>query len=164
MDVAKVQQALIDVKKNKGTFAGFWTKVASMRFRVQGLQSKLILPYLILTLIIAAIGVFIITTLVVDSERERFNNNLLEASRVANDGIVSYERNQLERLRFLVFTEGMAQAMFDTNADQILNILRPILANSRVNLISALDTNGKEIVTFGRETNANSYHRQSATF
>jgi two-component system NtrC family sensor kinase len=160
MDVAKVQQALIDVKKNKGTFAGFWTKVASMRFRVQGLQSKLILPYLILTLIIAAIGVFIITTLVVDSERERFNNNLLEASRVANDGIVSYERNQLERLRFLVFTEGMAQAMFDTNADQILNILRPILANSRVNLISALDTNGKEIVTFGRETNANSYHRQ----
>ncbi len=160
MDIAKVQQALIGVKENRRTFAGFWSKVASLRFRIRGLQSKLILPYLILTLILAAIGVFIITTLVVDSERERFNNNLLEASRVANDGIVSYEKNQLERLRFLVFTEGMAQAIFDTNADQILNILRPILASSRVNLISALDTNGKEIVTFGRDTNSAEYHRQ----
>ncbi len=163
MDTAKVQQGLIDVEKNKRAFTGLRSKVNSLRLRLQGLQSKLILPYLILTLILAAVGIFITTTLVVDSERERFNNSILEASRVANDGIVNYEKNQLERLRFLIFTEGMAQAMFDKNADQILSFLRPILANSRVNLISVLDTTGQEIVTFGREPNANEYRRQEGT-
>ena len=163
MDIAKVQQAAIEGKKNKGTFAGLWSKVASLRLRLRGLQSKLILPYLILTLILAAIGIFIITVLVVDSEQERFTNNLLEASRVVNDGIANHEKNQLERLRFLIFADGMAQAMFDKNADQIISFVRPILTNSRVNIISALDTQGLEIVTYGREPGATQYHRQEGT-
>lgn len=158
-----MQQAVIEARKSKKTFASLWSKVASLRLRLRGLQSKLILPYLVLTVILAAVGVFIVTTLVVDSERERFTNSLLEASRVANDGIVNVEKNQLERLRFLVFTEGMAQALFDENAEQILTFLRPILANSRVNMISALNTDGHEIVTFGREPNVKEFHRQQGT-
>jgi len=161
MDIAKAQQVLVENNKKKNAFSRLQEKVGSLLLPLLSLQSKLILPYLFLTLVIASLGVFVVTSLTVDSERERLNNRILEASRVANDGIVSYEKNQLERLRFLVFAEGMARSIFDRNADQIFNLMRPVLASSRVNLITALDTNGQEIVTFGRETGAKEYHLQN---
>ena len=49
------------------------------------LRAKLIIPYVILTLLIAMVGVYVITRLVTSSLSERFTNQLLEASRVAGD-------------------------------------------------------------------------------
>src|SRR3972149_10481492 len=57
-----------------------------------GRRAKLIIPYVILTLLIASVGVYVITRLVTSSVVERFNNKLLESSRVAGDGIVRQER------------------------------------------------------------------------
>lgn len=137
-----------------------WAKVRSLRPRLQSLQFQLIFPYLVLTLILAAIGIFIITTLVVDSQQERFYNNMLDASRVANDGIVSYEKQQLERLRFLIFADGMAQAMYDKNSDEVLSLMQPVLRNSNISLVTATDLNGKEIVSFGKTLDEKNYRRQ----
>ena len=128
--------------------------------RIRGLRFKLILPYMLLTLFLAALGIFIITNFVVSSERSRFYNTMMDASRVANDEMVNQEKNQLEKLRFVIFADGMAQAMYDQNGDQIYNLMRPILANSNINLITAIDTQGREIVTFGKDPNTNEYHRQ----
>ncbi len=116
------------------------------------------MPYLFLTLVMMAGGIFIITFLFVDTMGERFYNSLLEASRVANDGIVGYEKIQLDRLRFLVFADGMPQAVFDKDPEQIFDRMRPVLAESQVSLITATDTNGREIVTFARSQNG--YQRQ----
>jgi signal transduction histidine kinase len=160
MDIAK-QQALVKDSKKKNAFSSLRAKAGFLFLRLQGLKSKLILPYVVLTLIIASLGVFIVTSLTVDSERERFNNRILEASRVANDGVVGYEKNQLDRLRFLIFAEGMAKVVYDKDADQIYKLMRPVLANSRVNLITAMDTDGKEIVTFGKDAKTNEYHIQT---
>ena len=124
---------------------------ASRFFHLSGLQFKLIFPYVILTLILAAIGIFIITRLVFDSDRELFSNSVLNASKVTNDSIVRYEKVQLEKLRFLIFTNGMAQAMFDRNAEQVKTLMAPIFTNSSIDLITAVDLDGKEILTFGRE-------------
>ena len=133
------------------------------QWRLPGLRSlrfKLILPYMLLTIFLAGLGIFIITNFVVSSERSRFNNTMMDASRVANDEMVSQEINQLEKLRFVIFADGMAQAMFDRNSDQIYNLMRPILANSNINLITAIDTQGHEIVTFGQDPATREYHRQ----
>lgn len=124
---------------------------AGRLFRLSGLQFKLIFPYVILTLILAAIGIFIITRLVFDSDRELFSNSVLNASKVTNDSIVRYEKVQLEKLRFLIFTNGMAQAMYDRNAEQVKTLMAPIFTNSSIDLITAVDLDGKEILTFGRE-------------
>lgn len=142
------------------SFSGIWTKVRSLRPRLQSLQFQLIIPYLVLTLALAAIGTFVITVLVVDSEQERFNNRMIESSRVANDGIVGYEKQQLERLRFLVFAEGMAQAMYDKNSEEILRLMQPVMRNSNISLITAIDLNGKEIVSFGKTPDEKNYRRQ----
>lgn len=135
--------------------------VGLSRPRLSGMQFKLIFPYVLLTFILASIGIFIITRLVADSDRERFGNSLLEASAVANDGMVRAENSQLEKLRFLIFTEGMAQAIYDGNVVSVKNLMLPIFTNSSVDLITAIDINGKEIVTYGRDYSTNTIHEQS---
>lgn len=129
--------------------------------RLTGLQFKLIFPYVILTLILASIGIFIITRLVVDSDRERFGNSLLDASAVANDGMVQAESAQLEKLRFLIFTEGMAQAIYDHDAEKVKTLMMPIFTNSSIDLMTAIDLNGKEIVTYGSDFNTATLHEQT---
>ncbi len=160
MDTVKIQQVLAKGKKSGGPFANLWMKVASLPSRLYSIRVKLILPYLILTLFLAAGGIFIITSRLVETIRERFNNSVLETSRVANDGIVGYEKIQLDKLRFLVFAEGMSQAMFDKNPDQIFGLMQPVMANAQVSTFTALDTSGREIVTLGKDPKTNQYLRQ----
>lgn len=121
-------------------------------FLLSGLQAKLIFPYVFLTLILASIGIFIITRLVVDSDRERISNSVLNDSKIANDSIVQNERAQLEKLRYLIFTAGMAQAIYDRNADQVQALLKPNFTTaSSIDVMTAIDLDGKEILTFARE-------------
>src|ERR1051325_4469596 len=56
------------------------------------LRAQLIIPYVVLTLLTAMIGTYIVTRLVTSSVRERSVNQLHEASQVAADGIVRRER------------------------------------------------------------------------
>lgn len=135
-------------------------KTGARGLRIRGLRYQLIVPYLFLTLVIAFIGVFISTVLVVESERERFNNSMMDASRTANDIIVQQEQSQLERLRFLVFTEGMAQAMYDRDAQRINDFMRPIVANEDIDLVAAIGLDGQEVVSFGKDPQANTLHVQ----
>ena len=66
------------------------------------LQSKLTVPYALLTLVLTIVGIFILTRLVTSSIRERFTNQLYEAGRVASDGIVLQEKKHLEALRMML--------------------------------------------------------------
>lgn len=133
-------------------------------FRLSGLQFKLIFPYVILTLILASGGIFIITRLVVDSNRERLSNSVLNDSKITNDGIVQTEKLQLDKLRFLVFTSGMAQAVYDRDAAQVKALMEPNFANASIDMMSAIDMDGKEIITFGRDPeNKDVLHEQNGT-
>ena len=94
------------------------------------LRAKLIIPYVILTLLIAMVGVYVITRLVTSSLSERFSNQLLEASRVAADGIVRQERTHLEDLRLMAFTEGVPEALDARDAQALQDLLFPIALNT----------------------------------
>jgi two-component system NtrC family sensor kinase len=134
------------------------------RFRLSGLQFNLIFPYVILTLILASIGIFIITRLVVDSNRERLSNSVLNDSKITNDGMVQTEKLQLDKLRFLVFTSGMAQAVYDHNADLVRTLMEPNFTNATIDMMTAIDLQGKEIITFGRDPdNKELLHEQNGT-
>ena len=49
------------------------------------IRFKVILPYLLLTLIVAVTGAYVVTRLVSSSLSERLSNQLLEAGRVVSD-------------------------------------------------------------------------------
>jgi signal transduction histidine kinase len=162
MNTAKANQTAIQLEKSAQPQVSLWKKVRLSLPR--GLQTELILPYVLLTLILASIGIFIITQLVVGSVRERFQNNMLDASRVANDGFARQERVQLEKLRFLIFTEGMAQAMHEGDRVKVRSLMEPVFVNAPIDIMAAIGVNGMDIVTYGRDFNTQVYHEQEGVY
>ncbi len=160
MSTARVQANSKRTNRKSKTFLG-----NLIGFRVYGLQGKLILPYVLLTLLLAAIGTFVVTRLVTSSIRERFINQVYETSRFAGDSIVRQERKQLDDLRLAVFTDGISQALQDQNQQQIEDLLRPIIANRHIQLLTAMNLEGQEIVTIGISPETAQYRRsQGADF
>ncbi|HKZ42312.1 MAG TPA: hypothetical protein VJ044_15215, partial [Candidatus Hodarchaeales archaeon] len=106
------------------------------------LQSKLIIPYTLLSLVMTVAGIFILTRLVTSSVRERFLNQLYEASRVASDGIVLQEKEHLENLRVMSYASGVAHALINRDADELEDLLLALALNNQVEIITVMDTNG----------------------
>ena len=111
------------------------------------LRTKLIVPYALLTLIVAMVGVFIITSLVAGSFEERFSNQLVEASRVTADGVVRKERKHLEDLRLLTYMEGVSTAVENRSREGLQATFEGIAVNNNIDVIAAMDTQGSAIIT-----------------
>jgi len=126
--------------------------------RLSSLKAKLIIPYLILTLLTAMVGTFVVTRLVASSVRERFYNQMYEASRVAADGIVRIEDEHLINLRLMAFTEGVAEAFSNQDADGLQEILWPLLLNNEIEALSTINLDGREILTLALDQATNRYN------
>ncbi len=121
------------------------------------LRAKLIVPYVLLTLSVAMVGVFVVTRLVTSSFRERFVNQLFEASRVVADGIVRRERDHLEDLRLMAFMEGVPEAVMARDADSLQSMLWPIVLNNQIEVVTVIDLEGREIMTLASEPSTGQY-------
>ena len=126
--------------------------------RLSSLKAKLIIPYLILTLLTAMVGTFVVTRLVASSVRERFYNQMYEASRVAADGIVRIEDEHLINLRLMAFTEGVAEAFSNQDPDGLQEILWPLLLNNEIEALSTINLDGREILTLALDQATNRYN------
>jgi len=122
-----------------------------------GLRAKLIIPYVLLTLLIASVGVYVITRLVTSSVVERFNNQLLESSRVAGDGIVRQERTHLEDLRLMAFTEGVPEALVAHDPQALKDLLFPLALNNDIQAVTVIDLNGIEVITLAKHPVSGEY-------
>jgi hypothetical protein len=102
---------------------------------VASIGTKIILPYLLLTLVVAGVGAFVVTNLVTSSMRERFNNQLLDAGRVVSEGMVRYEKDRLEVLRVVAGTEGVPESLVAGDRDSLANLVPQIIANSKTDAV-----------------------------
>lgn len=132
------------------------TRAAKLVTRVlegfSSLRAKLVLPYMLLTLILAFLGIFIITRLVTSSVRERFVNQLYEAGRVSADGVVRQEREHLSSLRLMTFTIGVADAIQAGDRNELVDLLRPLALNDGLEGVVVLDGAGREVVSLMRQS------------
>jgi len=128
---------------------------------ISGLRAKLIVPYVILTLVIAMVGVYVVTRLVTSSIRERFVNQAFEASRVAGDGIVRKEREHLENLRLMAYTEGVPETVLDHDAEGLKTLLLPLVLNNSVEALTVIDLAGTEILTLAIDPSSGIYRESS---
>jgi len=127
------------------------------------LQTELIVPYIILTILIAMVGTYVITRLVTSSIRERFDNQIFGASGVAADSVVRQEQKNLAALRLLVFTDGIAQALAQRNATDLQNRLLPLVLNSHIEAVTAVDAGGQELLTLAYDPAIKQYVSSSGT-
>jgi signal transduction histidine kinase len=139
-------------------------RLAGLKARLSGLQFKLIVPYVLLTVILAGIGIFVITRLVTTSIRERFVNQLFESARVTSDAIVRHERLMLEILRQAAFTEGVTEAIIAKDPVELEELLTPVAAvRGDIDSITILDNNGVELLTLGKDPNTLQLLRNQGT-
>jgi len=106
---------------------------------------KIIAPYLVLTILLAAAGTYIATRLVTGSLEERFDNQLAEAARVTSDSIVRRERKHLEVVRAISFTDGVAASTQSGNELLVAQLVVPIAANNGAELVEVLDADGQRV-------------------
>jgi hypothetical protein len=75
------------------------------------IRFKVILPYLLLTLIVAITGAYVVTRLVSSSLSERLSNQLLEAGHVISDSMARQEMKHLQAARLIAYTRGLGEAL-----------------------------------------------------
>jgi len=140
---------------SEGEGVGFKARLV----RLATLRGKLIVPYVLLSLLLALVGIFVVSRLVAASWHERVSNQLSESSRVAADGIVRQERENLENLRLMVYSQGVAEAMIARDVEALEPVLIPIMLNNEIDFVAAVDANGREISTWDLDSSGESYVR-----
>jgi adenylate cyclase len=111
------------------------------------IRLKVTLPYLILALIIAMAGSYIVTQLVFDTIEERFTNQLIETGKIASEWMVKEEGELLETLRLVSHTEGTVVALKARNAEELRSIAYPILLNASIDALEIIDLNGESVLS-----------------
>jgi HAMP domain-containing protein len=109
---------------------------------------KIILPYGLVVLVLAAVSTYIMTELVTGSLTERFDNQLVQAGRVGADSVVRQEREHLEISRAAAFTDGLAEAITANDGERAGRLVQGIVVNSGIERLEVLDAQGQRLRTF----------------
>jgi signal transduction histidine kinase len=108
------------------------------------IRFKVILPYLLLTLVVAVTGVYVVTRLVSNSLSERLKNQLLEAGRVVSDTVARQEIKHIESARLIANLIGLPEALSTRDQQAISALAKPAAAGLRTESLIIVDEFGRE--------------------
>src|ERR1044072_2698398 len=108
------------------------------------IRFKVILPYLLLTLIVAVTGAYVVTRLVSSSLSERLSNQLLEAGHVVSDMMARQEIKHLEAARIVAYTRGLGEALRAGDVDQVTTLAKPAAGGLNVESLIVVNAQGNE--------------------
>ena len=108
------------------------------------IRYKVILPFLLLTLVVAAIGVYVVTRLVSSSLSERLKNQLIEAGRVVSDTFARQEIQHVENARLIAFTAGVAESILAGDSESLDRLARPVASAKGIENVVIIDENGQD--------------------
>jgi putative nucleotidyltransferase with HDIG domain len=111
------------------------------------IRVKLTLPYLVLSLILAVAAAYLITQLVVENVKERFNKQLFESGKISSELIVGYEAQLLETQRLLANVEGVPAAILGNDPDTLRSLTLGIIANDQKEAVEVLDLHGNHVLS-----------------
>ena len=117
------------------------------------IRFKVILPYLLLTLIVAITGAYVVTRLVSSSLSERLSNQLLEAGHVVSDTMARQEIKHLEAARIVAYTRGLGAALQNGDEAQVTLLAKPAAAGLNVESLMVVNAEGNESLHLIRQSN-----------
>ena len=117
------------------------------------IRFKVILPYLLLTLIVAVTGAYVVTRLVSSSLGERLSNQLLEAGRVVSDTMARQEIKHLEAARIVAYTRGLGDALRDGDVEQVSILAKPAAGGLNVESLMIFNAQGREALHLIKQSN-----------
>lgn len=117
------------------------------------IRFKVILPFLLLTLLVAVTGAYVVTRLVANSLDERLTNQLLEAGRVVSDSMARQEIEQVQSARAVAFTSGLGEALRDGDYEQVVILAKPATAGTSIEVLMLFDGQGRESLHLAKQSN-----------
>jgi signal transduction histidine kinase len=117
------------------------------------IRFKVILPYLLLTLIVAVTGAYVVTRLVSSSLGERLTNQLLEAGRVVSDTMARQEIKHLEAARILAYTRGLGDALQGGDLGKVALLAKPAAGGLNIEGLMMFDAQGQESLHLIKQSN-----------
>ncbi|MFQ5407199.1 MAG: adenylate/guanylate cyclase domain-containing protein [Anaerolineales bacterium] len=115
------------------------------------LRFKITVPYLIIVILLAGLATFLAGQGFARTLREQFSSRIADASAQVSDGLFDFESAQLSALRSIARTDGVPAALAQGDAARLSSLVRPIVINSRLELVDILDDHGEALVTFHLE-------------
>jgi signal transduction histidine kinase len=109
---------------------------------LRSIRTRIVLPYIILTVLLAFAGTYIVTTLVQGSLEERLRNQLADAAGVASDEVALFENRLLSHLRELTFLQGAYEHMRDGEYQDLQELIVPTISNSNIQRTIITDRSG----------------------
>jgi putative nucleotidyltransferase with HDIG domain len=111
---------------------------------------KILVPYAVLSFVLALTGSYLVTRIVAGSFEERFQNQLAEAARVSADSLVRREREQLATLRAVTFTDGVVEAIVSADTAALERLVLPVAVNQGAHGVEVLNARGIRLYSVTR--------------
>ncbi len=119
------------------------------------IRLKITLPYLLLSVVIAIGATVLFSRIVLETVDERFSNQLYEAGRLASGAMVSLEDRQLETLRLVANTKGLAEAVQQYDAERLRTLALGIVVNNQAGSVEILDLSGNLVLAIRQKQAGN---------
>lgn len=116
------------------------------------IRAKIALPFLLLTVIVSLIGVYVVTRLVTGSLTERLTNQLLESGRVVSDSFVRRESQHVTEALRIAYTQGVAEAVINENRTAAIALVEPSFVSGTVENLILLSPRGVEVAHLFRDS------------
>jgi signal transduction histidine kinase len=108
------------------------------------IRFKVILPYLLLTLIVAVTGAYIVTRLVSNTLEERLRSQLIEAGRVVADSMVRQEQSHVKNALSIAYTRGVIGAITDGRSDLVIPSALSFASSQKLDNLFIFNAQGQE--------------------
>ncbi len=119
--------------------------------------TQITVPYVILAILIAAGGTYLITRVVIDSVEERFTNQLIETGLLAEEGVVREEEDLLESLRLISHIRGVDLAVENHSVASLRSLALPLALNAGIEAIVFVDANGSTVLSQALDPESQNY-------
>ncbi len=117
-------------------------------------RMQIILPYLLLALLLAMGAGYLISRVALDTIENRFVNNLIEVGQLTSAWMVEEENSRLETLRLLTFTEGLADAIRQQDAERLRSLTLGLAVNNQEEAITILNADGTSLLSLRHIANS----------
>lgn len=118
--------------------------IPTVRFSV---RLKIILPFLLLSLLLAMGAGYVVSQAAIDTIERRFVNNLIEVGKLTNAWLVEEESNRLKTMRQLAFTEGLPESILENDAESLRDLVLGLAINNQEEAIEILDSQGLALIS-----------------
>ncbi|MFN8617515.1 MAG: HD domain-containing phosphohydrolase [Dehalococcoidia bacterium] len=119
--------------------------------RVRRVKWKIMLPFVILTGIFAMFATRNITSLVASSLDDKLRSQLVSESQHAADQFAKQERDHLEVIRAVAYTEGLSDALLAGDSSRLSALALPQAANAHLDGLEIYDSAGVRVFGVRRD-------------